>query len=267
MPRDGRCDAGAAHTDAGLAGLIDCIGQPDFGQVALARLNRVLAAGSWAAYRLHADSPPSLCLSGSLGIPDSTRDCFSAYRAGLYRSDSSFERAAPQVRAGVPVVAHWRAEEITRPQREQIYDRYGMHERLSLVCADSQAEGILAVNLYRHAHQPRFGEGEIDFVQTVGRSLLACVQRHVALVPATTADPALALQTRCPALTERELQVCVRMLKGLTLDGIAADLGVSAATAKTYRNRAFQRLGIHFRNQLFDLVLPTGDIAPPRRTH
>jgi len=41
----------------------------------------------------------------------------------------------------------------------------------------------------------------------------------------------------------------------LTHDGIAADLGLSVPTVKTYRNRAFARLGIHFRNELFARVM------------
>ena len=44
------------------------------------------------------------------------------------------------------------------------------------------------------------------------------------------------------------------MLKGITYDGIAVDLGVTAGTIKTYRDRAFERLGIHHRNELFALV-------------
>ena len=44
------------------------------------------------------------------------------------------------------------------------------------------------------------------------------------------------------------------MLKGWTYDGIAADLGVSPGTIKTYCNRAFGRLGIHHRNELFALL-------------
>ena len=58
-----------------------------------------------------------------------------------------------------------------------------------------------------------------------------------------------------PDLTTREADVCVRLLQGMTHDGIAADLGVSLTTVKTYRNRAFDRLGIHFRNELFARVL------------
>jgi DNA-binding CsgD family transcriptional regulator len=56
-------------------------------------------------------------------------------------------------------------------------------------------------------------------------------------------------------LTERELDVCTRLLQGMTQEGIACDLGLSLPTVKTYRNRAFGRLGIHFRNELFALAL------------
>ena len=47
-----------------------------------------------------------------------------------------------------------------------------------------------------------------------------------------------------------------RLLRGLSFDGIGADLQLSATTVKTYRNRAFERLGIHHRNELFALALP-----------
>ncbi|MFN6997848.1 MAG: helix-turn-helix transcriptional regulator, partial [Aquincola tertiaricarbonis] len=65
---------------------------------------------------------------------------------------------------------------------------------------------------------------------------------------------------RCPALTPRELDVLERLLQGMTYDGIAADIGLSLATVKTYRARAFERLDIHFKNELFALFVP--DAAP-----
>ena len=61
------------------------------------------------------------------------------------------------------------------------------------------------------------------------------------------------LQQAAPALTPRECEVCARLLCGMTQDGIANDLGLSLPTVKTYRNRAFARLGIHFKNELFSL--------------
>ena len=79
---------------------------------------------------------------------------------------------------------------------------------------------------------------------------------HIAL--AKTEPPAqLAERLRLlrPDLTAREIDVCVRLLQGMTQEGIAVDLGLGVPTVKTYRNRAFARLGIHFRNELFALML------------
>lgn len=55
-------------------------------------------------------------------------------------------------------------------------------------------------------------------------------------------------------LSSRELDVCARMLTGMTQDGIASDSGLSLPNVRNYRNRAFARLGIHFRNELFALL-------------
>lgn len=108
--------------------------------------------------------------------------------------------------------------------------------------------------------------------------MLALTRKHIALAqrpgvlqpalqpPAQAAVPALshslpALRERLlrahAALTGRELDVCARLLQGMTQEGIACDLGLSLPTVKTYRNRAFSRLGIHFRNELFALALGT----------
>ena len=54
------------------------------------------------------------------------------------------------------------------------------------------------------------------------------------------------LGRRCPALTARELDVLTAVLRGLTYDGIAAELGLSVATVKPIAP-AFTRLGIHFK--------------------
>jgi len=45
---------------------------------------------------------------------------------------------------------------------------------------------------------------------------------------------------------------------GMTHAGIAADLGIKESTVKTYRSRAFDRLGINFRSQLFGLFSAAG---------
>ena len=240
------CHDGAAQE--ALAGVIASIGDAAFGSGALAQLNRWMPLGWWSIYRLLDDSPPTLHAAGSFGVPDGTQAAWRAYRSSLYRRDETFAAARPPIARGETVLTHWHAREIPAPQRERIYSRHGLRERLSIVSGDDE-HGLLAINFYRHDSQPSFSDDAIDAVGRLARPLLACVKRHLSL-PRTPA----ALDLPLGLLTSRQRDVCERMLKGWTHEGIAADLRLSAATVKTYRNRAFERLGIHHRNELFALI-------------
>lgn len=56
-------------------------------------------------------------------------------------------------------------------------------------------------------------------------------------------------------LTDREQQVCFRVLQGLTSEAISLDLKVAISTIHTYRKRAYAKLGISSQNELFSLYL------------
>lgn len=248
----------ASARDA-TAALVGCIARDDFATRALAELNLALPVAWWTVYRVFDDQPPQLFAQASHAVPDIALDCWRIYRSGVYRDDTHFAEACDQAGQGGTraVVAHCVAADFGRAHREQIYTAHSLSERLSLVSAqrgDASSGALLAINLYRHRAQPRFAPSEIDAVLDVAGTLLAVVQRHIELGGARP-NPAQRLRQLCPQLTQRELAVCERLLRGLTFEGIAADLGVSAATAKTYRNRAFERLGIHHRNELFGLAL------------
>ncbi len=116
---------------------------------------------------------------------------------------------------------------------------------------------LMAINLYRHRRQRPLGAGAVTAFAEVAPVLRSAVLRHLEL-RSPVASPRERLRGHCGALTERELDVLQRLLDGLTYDGIAADLGLSVASVKTYRARAFERLGIHFRSQLFALLRDDG---------
>ena len=245
-----------ASPQGALATLLGHLGADSFAQAALAGLNAgPVQAGSWSVYQRWADRAPVLHLSASLGVADTTRDCFGAYRDGLYRQDHSFD---PVPHSGSALLRMHADEAPSTDHRERIYRRHGMLERLSLArrCDDG---AVLAINVYHHAHQGRFSDGELQAFGELAPLLLAAVQRHIALTaassgpaaPAPPADTRARLRQHCADLTERELDVCERLLRGWSFDGIAADLGLSVATVKTYRARAFGRLGLHFRSELF----------------
>lgn len=114
-------------------------------------------------------------------------------------------------------------------------------------------DSLMAINLHHHAHQGRFGAGEVAHFEDAAPVLHAAVARHIEL-RTNRMNGRSPLRQRCPGLTERELDALERLLLGMTYDGIAADMGLAIGAVKTYRVRAFGRLGIHFKSQLFACV-------------
>lgn len=251
----------ADAAQAALLGMIPHLGSPGFRRQALAAINLGLPSGSWSVYRIRRNAPPVCYLSESHERPDTTADCLQVYRTWLYRHDRTFEALADG--AGDRVKAlHLTAADVPDPRhRHAIYERHGLRERLSVASTFPDAS-ILSVNLYRHADQPGFGDRELDLFSHLAPGLFALVARQIELCAPSPAHAGMSREA-CRtlllqldgAMPPRELDVCERLLAGMSHDGIACDLGIAPSTVKTYRNRAFDRLGIHHNNALFALAL------------
>ena len=243
-----------------LAGVIGCVGRADFGTAALARLSSAMMLCWWSVYSLYPDGPPRMHTSGACNADDHTVQAFETYRHGLYERDQTFLEATERTRAGGSALTHWHSREIARDHRQRIYARHGLMERVSLVSPQSDG-GVLAINLYRGTAQPAFDDEDMDTFRAWGAPLLATLQLHIrsTALMAMAADAVPEPRTRnascLDGLPRREREVCDRLLRGWTYDGIAADLQISSGTVKTYRDRAFDRLGLHHRNELFALAL------------
>lgn len=249
--------AGHADTHAAMARVVDAMGRDDFAASTLASLSRVLGIGSWSAYRLWSDRPPVMHLAACDGERDMTGECFSIYRdRRLYLRDSSFEAVRRNGVTGRAVMLHMRADDAPNTEhRDAIYRRHGMVERVSVARAEPDGS-LLAVNAYSHDAARCSGQAMAARFGEIASTLLAAVARHVDWTgKAQAPGPRQALRDRCPALTDRELDVLERLLQGITYAGIAADMGLSVCTVKTYRARAFERLDIHFKSELFALFV------------
>lgn len=251
-------------TGHALGNMIRRLGEEGFEAGVLQALHPLVPAASWSVYRTGPHCRPALYMSASFGIPDTTRNCWSAYLSGPYRQDSTW--AGAEGASAHPRLCHITAQEVGGEHQARVYEAHGMVERVSIF--EPEPDGArFAVNFYRHQHQRPFTDAQIGTFEAMAPAMLELARKHIALSgPALPADPTRPLlgpdmlrerllQAHA-GLTPRELDVCVRLLQGMTQEGVACDLGLSVATVKTYRNRAFARLGgIHFRNELFALVL------------
>lgn len=247
-----------------ISGVVSCVGDREFGTAALTLLNAALPLCWWSVYSLFGDRPPVMHVGGSHQVPDRTRDAFQFYRSGVYLGDRTFDSARECAGAGGAVLTHWRAEEIPRRHRGEIYTRHELKERASVVTVDN-AGCLTAINLYRHERQRSFDDSELELLALLGTPLAACVGLHMRSAGLTTPvvpRPDTGATVQSPpgsgildALPKREREVCERLLRGWTYEGVAVDLAISSGTVKTYRDRAFERLGIHHRNELFALAI------------
>lgn len=183
--------------------------------------------------------------------------CWHAYAQQFHSHDQLFSRMQGEQRHdGAVLLGHILAEDIQfAPYRQNVYLRNGMSERLSGLSWDDQGVPVL-FNLYRHHEAGYFPDDEIEAFEQLTPIVLQLLRGHLAMSRRVehAGDWRQVLLRQSPQLTEQELEVCMRLLQGMTHAGIAVDLGVKESTVKTYRNRAFDRLGINFRNQLFALV-------------
>ncbi len=261
-----------------LADAIHLIGETGFEKTLLERVHSVLPAASCSVYLTGPGCVPALFMSASHGVPDTTLECWRAYLSGPHRTDRSLVSDMPPAQARA-IMNHITALEVPAEHRAKVYDAHGVAERVSIVEARKDG-GIFAINFYRHQHQRPFRDAQIGALDSLASALLALTHKHLALRKPRSSGPAAAvpredqlaffdrqLHEVCAALTPRERGVCAAMLLGLTADGVACSLGLSVPTVKTYRNRAFEKLGIRFRNQLFALVLRGASAAQAGPQH
>ena len=97
-------------------------------------------------------------------------------------------------------------------------------------------------------------EGAIQAFGEHAPVLAAAVRRHLELArPGSTPEAAGATPHGTP-LSAREQQVVDAILDGASTKVCARMLGLSPTSVATYRQRAFDKLGIHRQVQLFQLM-------------
>jgi len=186
----------------------------------------------------------------------------SAYARDFYRKDG-LQRligAYPASFEAPPVIVHRQglADIEDVEYRRQCYESIGIGERAAIVVRVGRAQS-LAVNLYRDQEAGAFGEREIESLIGIAPLIAGCAQRHYALdvdgessFRGAVTDE---LAQLCPQLTLREREVVQRILDGMTTERIADDLHIRPTTVITYRTRAYEKMNVTSRRELFAAVL------------
>lgn len=203
---------------------------------------------------------PIYMFSGSSGGTELARVQSNLYiDSNFWREDEAYAKARCSGRKGGPSPV--RMDVMTLPRgdfRERCYDRRSMRDRLLL------SDSNVIVSILRSERRGIFTSDDCDRLLLASSLILSVLKKHGEMLwrqsKAGQAFSSLEVIEDCFAkapqmFSNREAQVCARIILGMTSTGIALDLGISEQTATTYRRRAYQRLSIACQRELLTWYL------------
>jgi DNA-binding CsgD family transcriptional regulator len=248
------------HLDNALLGqAILSLGEQDFAHALIRAMEPFVAVDHLAVVVFDAEFAAHLAGAGSRQPGNAALEAGRLYeRARFYRHDPGAKQLG-RAGSGGPVLLRLRASDITdRQYRREIYDRFRLLERLSVI--DQVRDRWLMLNLYRGRGSDPFREHEIARIREISALLLNLAGKHAGLVAAVPVRAGRLESTRYlerllagieSRLTPRERAVCARALSGQTMQATASELGVRPPTVATLRRRAYAKLNISSLNELF----------------
>ncbi len=247
---------------AAVAGLVDAIGSQDPEALAGCVLEAVRPHldASLCTVFAHEDRRNPRLLSGA-----ARKGPWIAFQTGALhaREFSSqdpvrevLERKPAAGPIGAVVVCRQRADTMPADSlRRECLDALGLTDRLTILARTGEA-CWLAAHLYR---ETCFTPEQIEGLMGIALLLARCMARHyacdvdgVASLRGSVSEGVLELGLR---LTEREREVLTRILDGVTVNRIAEDLKLRPTTVATYRMRAYEKLGVQSRQELFAAIM------------
>lgn len=148
--------------------------------------------------------------------------------------------------------------DVSHPEYRRVcYELPRLAERLSLLTLQQGARWI-AVNLYRGEEHGCFEAGEVARIEAFAPLVMQAMRLHYA---GQTLEDDLAglvvarLARRFGQLTQRDLDVVRGMVEGLDAEALAARLGITLSSARTYVKRVCAKLGVQGRRELFALLM------------
>jgi DNA-binding CsgD family transcriptional regulator len=229
----------------GVSQVVDYIGRDGFHGHLLSFLHEAVGAEHCATFVLNQEKPKVI---GAMSLDGHTANQqIDLYLNKYWRLDPTLSAARGMIDR--KSASLWRLDVGRLPPsglRDLVYRKTHISDRVLL-----SGPGA-SLSVLRSEKSGKFSSAEIGRLGAVGYVLLSIVEKHVELVtrPSDLSAAFSSLQEimSCIAnspegLPRREVEVCALILFGVSTMGIASRLNIGEETVKTYRKRAYERLG------------------------
>lgn len=234
--------ASAAPED--LCRLIESLGTAEFPRRMFSSAERMLGGAAAAVYSF-GGAQGTRMLIGDWRAGGGPLAKHTGEYAGRYAADDPARRA---IREGCVVTTCMRRDELPHAGHRALLEEVGFASRVATLfpAGDGQWYGLHVL-----LPSPR-GPSAATFERfsRAAPVFASLISRHLR-------DPLVEsrLLALCPRLTAREAAVCSALLRGRTSTEVAAALGIQLSSVRTYRKRAYVKLGVSSLTGLFQRLL------------
>jgi DNA-binding CsgD family transcriptional regulator len=252
-----------------LENVILSIGTPDFDRVLFSSFERELRTRQVVLHRFGSAADPETLIAQDNRPDGCVHSLVHDYVNGYHRYDPfrSSYRACEVRQVEVRDIA---VKEIADTKyAHRLFVEPGIAGKLCVILRRST--DAICLSLYRDRKHRSFAGEDIARIHGMKLDLAAALERHLSLIakgPSPSFDDVESILRAHPkgmSLSAREVSVCSRLLMGYSNEAIALDLDLSFHSVRTYRRRAYLKLGITSQNELFSLVLADKTAGRPGR--
>jgi DNA-binding CsgD family transcriptional regulator len=238
---------------------IKAIGTDGYDTASLEVFARALDADHWTFFH-HSPGRITRIAAASRSCVPSGDDSIERFIRDCHRLDPALTTASKQLREPM-LVNKMDISDIPDPRYRKCFELTGVTERLSLY--SRYATDLYQLSIYRTATaRSALSAPEVKYFTALASLIMTTGLKHEMMRASETAPPpeiGLAeiesrLQMLPEQLSERECQVCARAAIGRTIEMTAADLDIKPSSVITYRQRAYQKLGVRSQNELIALL-------------
>jgi DNA-binding CsgD family transcriptional regulator len=241
-----------------LRQVMQSIGTESYDQSCLAFLEKSLNADQWALFRFRSGIPLKCVATASLHHPTAALENTGRYIIRCHSVDPCVH-AANKLKS-VATLTKLDINDIEDTQYRHCFELTQVRERVSLF--SRIGDDLYQLSAFRGPRMSRFTPVEMSYFAALAELLLVTAQKHEILMEQRSGAPRhldvkgieRLLKMRAQSLSARECEVCARAAVGKTIEGTSLDLDIKRTSVITYRQRAYQKLGISRTNELVALL-------------
>ena len=242
-----------------LARVIHAVGSPGYDTACCTLLAQLLGVDRWTLFRRSHDTSISCMAWASHTKVEAVRASVDKFLGRCHSVDPSMAMLSRQPHRN-PCMIKISISDIKDRQYRECFESTEVEQRLSYFTRTPL--GLYQLSVFYGPGRNAFTRAEMDLFATIADLIMATALQHEERSKAA-ADPTgpltvPLLQERlakhAAGLSERECEVCARAIAGMTIEGTALDLDIAKTSVITYRQRAYQKLGISSLNELVALL-------------